>query len=99
MNETSLTTSDQRRNLTRVTKISLSMASPDDREEIYRLRHEVYARELRQHEPNAAGKLRDALDDWNIYLVARTEGEIAGFISITPPGGPSYSIDKYFKRG
>jgi hypothetical protein len=26
-------------------------------------------------------------------------GRIVGIVSITPPGGPDCSIDKYFKRG
>src|SRR6266446_7130760 len=63
----------------------LSLATQADREVIYRLRHEVYARELGQHAASPAGQLRDALDDWNIYLVARIGGQIAGFISLTPP--------------
>lgn len=76
----------------------LSVADERDREAIYRHRHDVYARELGQHGTNPTGRLRDALDDWNLYLVARIGGEIAGFVSITPPGRPSYSIDKYFTR-
>jgi histidinol-phosphate/aromatic aminotransferase/cobyric acid decarboxylase-like protein len=76
----------------------LAIATDSDREAIYRHRHEVYARELGQHAVNTAGRLRDALDDWNVYLVVRAENGIAGFISITPPGQPSYSIDKYFPR-
>src|SRR5438552_2498095 len=66
-------------------RIFLSVATETDREVIYRLRHEVYARELGQHAASPAGQLRDALDDWNIYLVARIGGQIAGFISLTPP--------------
>jgi histidinol-phosphate/aromatic aminotransferase/cobyric acid decarboxylase-like protein/GNAT superfamily N-acetyltransferase len=76
----------------------LSIADDHDREAIHRIRHEVYGRELAQHHVNAAGRLRDALDDWNHYLVAKVCGEIGGFISITPPGRPAYSIDKYFAR-
>src|SRR2546423_1754888 len=78
----------------------LSLATEADREEIYRLRHEVYSRELGQHAATPAGSLRDALDDWNIFLVAKIGDQIAGFISITPPcaGKPipefHYSIDK-----
>jgi len=79
-------------------RLVLSVADERDRESIYRHRHEVYARELGQHGTNPTGRLRDALDDWNLYLVARVGGEIAGFVSITPPGRPSYSIDKYFPR-
>src|SRR2546425_969090 len=66
-------------------QINLSVATDADRELIYRLRHEVYARELGQHAANATASLRDALDDWNIYLVAKIGRQIAGFISLTPP--------------
>src|SRR5882672_7519662 len=79
-------------------RIALSVASELDRETIYRLRHEVYAQELGQHNVNAAARLRDVLDDANIYLVAKIAGQIAGFISITPPGPAGYSIDKYARR-
>src|SRR6266700_3962081 len=79
-------------------RINLSVATDADREALYRLRHEVYARELRQHLVNSAGCLRDALDESNIYLIAKVDGQIAGFISITPPGPHGYSIDKYVAR-
>ncbi len=80
------------------TVFTLAVATPRDREAIARLRHDVYADELGQHPTNDAQRLRDALDDWNIVLAASCDGEIAGFISVTPPGRPSYSIDKYFER-
>jgi histidinol-phosphate/aromatic aminotransferase/cobyric acid decarboxylase-like protein/GNAT superfamily N-acetyltransferase len=53
---------------------------------------------LRQHPSNHGHSLRDSLDDFNTYLVAKIAGEIAAFVSITPPGAPSYSIDKYLGR-
>ena len=76
----------------------LATATAADREAIYRARHEVYGRELGQHAPNTSARLRDALDDTNVYLVAKVAGELAAFISITPPGARAYSIDKYFER-
>ena len=76
----------------------MSVASDSEREEIYRLRHEVYARELAQYPTNGMATLRDALDGVNVYVVARLGGKLAGFISITPPGQSGYSIDKYFAR-
>src|SRR5882762_2763951 len=79
-------------------RTTLVIANQDDRELIYGIRHGIYARELRQHNVNTAGRLTDSLDAWNIYLVAKAGEEIEGFISITPPGQPSYSIDKYFSR-
>ena len=92
-------------------RIFLGQATVRDREELYRIRHDVYACELGQHPTNASGRLRDSLDDWNSYLVAKIEGEIVGFASLTPPSQPAcaaeaasarrghtYSIDKYFAR-
>src|SRR5258706_655023 len=78
--------------------IVLSVATDQDRECIYQLRHEVYARELGQYAANPGGRLRDALDDGNTYLVAKIAGQLAGFISLTPPGRAGYSIDKYVAR-
>src|SRR5260221_4628877 len=80
------------------TRIAIGIGTKEDDEEIYRMRHAVYAQELGQHAANPLGRLSDALDEWNLYLVAKVGGRLAGFISITPPGAPSYSIDKYLAR-
>jgi len=79
-------------------RFEIALATEADRPAIYRLRHEVYAREIGQHAVNAQGSLTDALDDANLYLVARCGDEVAGFISLTPPEAGKYSIDKYFER-
>lgn len=79
-------------------RVKLALATGMDRETIYRLRHDVYANELAQHPPNSDGRLRDSLDNANIYLVASIGEELVGFISVTPPGGSAYSIDKYLSR-
>ena len=76
----------------------IALADERDRDHIAQLRHEVYARELGQHTVNPAGRLRDALDDYNVMLVARVDGAVAGFVSVTPPGRGPFSIDKYFAR-
>lgn len=76
----------------------LAAATASDRERIYQLRHAVYARELGQHHTNDAGRLTDALDPFNEYLVVQLGADIAGFISITPPTSSAFSIDKYFAR-
>lgn len=85
-------------NMAKSFRLDISAASEAEREVIYRFRHDVYARELAQHGVNSAGFLRDDLDAYNVYLVVRSQGEIAGFISITPPTGAPYSVDKYFAR-
>src|SRR5215204_3500893 len=79
-------------------RLTVSLATPEDRDLIYRSRHDIYGLELGQHSTNGDGRLTDALDQWNVYLVAKLGTELAGFISITPPSAPSYSIDKYFPR-
>jgi histidinol-phosphate/aromatic aminotransferase/cobyric acid decarboxylase-like protein len=48
------------------------LATDEDRAVIYALRHEVYARELRQHPENEARQLSDALDRDNVYMVVTT---------------------------
>jgi histidinol-phosphate/aromatic aminotransferase/cobyric acid decarboxylase-like protein len=83
--------------LRRTTRIS--MATGADRPAIYAMRHDVYAVELGQHPRNAEGMLSDPLDEFNEYIVAHVDGQLAAFISITPPGFGRYSIDKYAARG
>jgi histidinol-phosphate/aromatic aminotransferase/cobyric acid decarboxylase-like protein/N-acyl-L-homoserine lactone synthetase len=78
--------------------IAVSLADELDRASIYAIRHQVYAEELKQHPENATGLLVDELDEVNVYLVAKCSGQIAGFVSITPPNEHGYSLDKYFPR-
>jgi histidinol-phosphate/aromatic aminotransferase/cobyric acid decarboxylase-like protein/predicted GNAT family N-acyltransferase len=78
--------------------LCLRMATSEDRPAIYRLRHEVYASELGQHPENPQHKLSDGLDEFNHYIVATSDDEIVGFLSITPPGHDRYSVDKYVPR-
>jgi histidinol-phosphate/aromatic aminotransferase/cobyric acid decarboxylase-like protein len=76
----------------------IALADDADRAAIYRMRHDVYARELGQHPENPAAELRDALDAFNVYVVARRGRRVVGFVSVTPPGHGRYSIDKYVSR-
>ena len=79
-------------------KLILSIASVQDKQAIYKIRHNIYARELHQHVINTNQQLSDELDVENNYIVARHENEIIGFVSITSPGSIKYSVDKYFSR-
>ena len=79
-------------------RLMVRMANARDREAIYRMRHDVYAAELGQYSVNPSGRLTDALDAFNHYIVVADGDRIIAFVSVTPPGGPSYGIDKYFKR-
>ena len=81
----------------RTHRLRVREAEEADRELIYRLRHEVYARELGQHPVQADGALRDGLDGRNVYLLAEGRSGLAGFVSITPPGD-RYAIEKYLRR-
>lgn len=76
----------------------LREASEEDRQQIYKIRHDVYATELGQHSSQPDGLLRNHLDDFNRYFVATIDGELAGFISLTPPGKEEYSLDSYLPR-
>lgn len=78
-------------------KITIRIGARRDRERISALRHEIYARELHQHHVNVRGRLSDDLDEFNVYIVAHA-GEVLGFISVTPPWGGHYSIDKHLRR-
>jgi histidinol-phosphate/aromatic aminotransferase/cobyric acid decarboxylase-like protein/GNAT superfamily N-acetyltransferase len=79
-------------------RIVVDLATEADRPTIYRFRHQVYASELHQHAENPEVRLCDPLDAHNIYLKASLGQQIVGFVSITPPGSGSFSIDKYFRR-
>lgn len=78
--------------------LEIRLATPADRQQIGRLRHEVYARELGQYSVNEQQELTDSLDQFNVMIVVLRNAEISGFISVTPPDSPSFSIDKYFSR-
>lgn len=86
-------------------RLRVRLGDERDRDAIYRLRHAVYAQELGQHPESAEGRLSDALDGHNLYLVAERGDALEGFISITPPGhrgglgDPGYSLEKYVARG
>lgn len=78
--------------------VEISIATNTDRTIIYKLRHDVYASELMQHRPNNESIIQDKLDDFNVYIVAKINSEIIGFVSVTPPVNNNFSIDKYFTR-
>ena len=77
----------------RTTKIRIALATEREREKIYDLRHEVYAREIGQHAENPEKQLRDSLDVDNVYIVAAIGQEIAGFVSVTNSSNGVYSLD------
>ena len=75
----------------------ITLATSEDRKQIYRIRYQTYSLELGQHEENDTGMLTDPLDAYNEYLVCKDGDTVVGFVSITPPGR-QLSLDKYRSR-
>ncbi|MFO6453924.1 MULTISPECIES: aminotransferase class I/II-fold pyridoxal phosphate-dependent enzyme [unclassified Aeromicrobium] len=78
--------------------LTIRTATPEDVSWALALRHRVYAEELGQHPTNADGRLTDALDGDNVYLVAARGDEPVGFVSVTPPWVGRFGLDKYVTR-
>ncbi|MCF8217233.1 MAG: aminotransferase class I/II-fold pyridoxal phosphate-dependent enzyme [Chlorobium sp.] len=78
--------------------ITVRLATRSDRNQIYKIRYQVYAEELGQHQSNVFRKLQDNLDEFNEYVVVKYFDTVIGFVSITPPNDTGYSIDKYVSR-
>lgn len=79
-------------------RLVLSIANAEDLPEIYRLRHAVYASEIGQYEVRPDGILSDADDIKSTYITASLGKELVGFIGITLPISPRFSVDKYISR-
>jgi histidinol-phosphate/aromatic aminotransferase/cobyric acid decarboxylase-like protein/GNAT superfamily N-acetyltransferase len=80
-------------------RLVLALASDVERSVVYRARHEVYATELGQYTTRTDGMLPDAEGLQATYIVASVDGTIVGFVGITPPSSPSFSVDRYLPRG
>jgi histidinol-phosphate/aromatic aminotransferase/cobyric acid decarboxylase-like protein len=79
-------------------RLSISIANAAQRQAIYGVRHDVYAAELGQYESRPDGILPDATDINSVYITASAGGELAGFVGVTPPSSPRFSVDKYLPR-
>lgn len=77
--------------------VTVSVATPGDRDAIDALRHAVYAEELRQYACAPTKRLGDAHPHSTI-LCARRGSEILGYIAVTPPGSPTLRIEHYLSR-
>ena len=75
-------------------RLAIALATDRDREDIHRICHEIYSRELRQQGEDPHELLSDPLDALNACIVASRDGEITGFVGITPPG-QRYSIEEH----
>lgn len=78
--------------------LQVRTADAADHDWILALRHRVYAEELGQHAPHPSGRLRDALDGENAYLVVADGSGPVGFVSLTAPWVGRYGLDKYLDR-
>ena len=79
-------------------RLKISVAGADELESIYRLRHDVYATELGQYESRSDESLPDTGAVASVYIVASLDGKLAGFVGITHPNSPQYSVDKFLSR-
>ena len=79
-------------------KLHLSLADRIDHVQIDRMRHRIYATELGQFAPRADGILRDRPEVESTYIKALDNGKLVGFVGITAPESPAYSIDHYVSR-
>lgn len=63
-----------------------------NREDLFSLRHAVYATELGQYEENETGRLED---EYANHAIGAYVGEdLVGFVCVTPPGGP-YALERH----
>jgi histidinol-phosphate/aromatic aminotransferase/cobyric acid decarboxylase-like protein/predicted GNAT family N-acyltransferase len=81
-----------------VRRLKISVAGANELESIYRLRHDVYATELGQYESRSDESLPDTGDVASVYIAASLDGKLAGFVGITHPNSPQYSVDKFLSR-
>lgn len=79
-------------------KLRLSPATTAHRNDIDRIRHNVYASELGQFSLRSNGMLKDRPEVESIYITATDGDTLVGFVGITPPASPRYSVDHYLSR-
>jgi histidinol-phosphate/aromatic aminotransferase/cobyric acid decarboxylase-like protein/GNAT superfamily N-acetyltransferase len=79
-------------------KNRLALATAANQNEIDRIRYNVYAKELGQFAPSSDKTLQDRPDVKSVYITAVEQGRLIGFVGVTPPESPAYSIDHYISR-
>jgi histidinol-phosphate/aromatic aminotransferase/cobyric acid decarboxylase-like protein len=78
--------------------IKIALAAEANRSDINHIRHEIYAIELQQFPTQSSRTLKDRSNVKSQYITAFENDTLVGFVGITPPDSPSYSIDHYVKR-
>lgn len=66
--------------------------------DVYRLRHDVYATELNQYPTRVDDSLRDNDQVQSEFIGATFRGKLIGFIGVTSPMSPQFSLDKHVPR-
>ncbi len=79
-------------------KLTISLPTAQDCELINRIRHDVYISELKQFDPLEGDMLPDRPEVDSTYIKCEINGALIGFVGITPPSSPTYSIDHYVDR-
>jgi len=83
---------------TRTSRMRISVANANERQAVYRMRHDVYSTELGQYGSRPDGSLPDATDVASAYIIASIGEEVVGFVGITPPNSPRLSVEKHLSR-
>ncbi len=81
-----------------IPQLSIAAADDDAKAAIFSLRHDIYADELHQYESTLDRTLPDAPEVQSVYLALWAEPELIGFVGITPPNSPRFSIEKQLRR-
>jgi histidinol-phosphate/aromatic aminotransferase/cobyric acid decarboxylase-like protein len=79
-------------------RIRLAAATEADMHGINHIRHSIYSEELGQFPASANEILLDRPEVRSTYITAIEDGKLIGFVGITSPGSPAYSIDHYISR-
>lgn len=79
-------------------KIKISVVEKNKINELFQLRYKVYVNELSQYNKQSNLILMDDDDIKTTFITATSDNKILGFIGITSPKSPRYSIDKYLSR-
>lgn len=58
------------------------VSEPDELEQIYKLNYQTFVEEIPQHSQNEHSRLVDRFDSENTYIIAKSQEEVVGMISV-----------------
>jgi histidinol-phosphate/aromatic aminotransferase/cobyric acid decarboxylase-like protein len=76
-------------------RLRLSLANAAERELIAKARHTVYVTELKQYTVRPGERLAEPNGVESVYIGAWIDDGLAGFIAVTPPSSPRFSLEKH----